>query len=150
MSLLLGLVKFQQLICVSANIQNWRVRKKSGQFGWILIPVVFTGSLPVCFTESLYNYEERGSLVSSPGCNYQGLPRISTLGDNGIIPGLSQLATVGSQEEASFVLMCIFICSDINNHVSNGPGPIVSDNRRVAGAMRWSFCLMASRGDQIL
>ena len=64
MSLLIGLVKFQQLICVSANIQNWRVRKKSGQFGWILIPVVLTGSLPVCFKESLYNYEERGSLAA--------------------------------------------------------------------------------------
>ena len=97
-----------------------------------------TESPPVCFTESLYNYEEQD--LVSPGYNYQGLPGISTLGDdNGIIlprlrPGAS-LRQLGPRRGPAFVLMCIFICSDINNHVSNAPRPIVANNR-----LRWSFC----------
>ena len=95
-----------------------------------------TESPPVCFTESLYNYEEQD--LVSPGYNYQGLPGISTLrDDNGIIlprlrPGAS-LRQLGPRRGPAFVLMCIFICSDINNHVSIDPRPIVANNRRVAG-----------------
>ena len=105
----------------------------SFEFGCILIRVVPTESPPVCFTESLYNYEEQD--LVSPGYNYQGLPGISTLGDdNGIIlprlrPGAS-LRQLGPRRGPAFVLMCIFICSDINNHVSNA---IVSNNRSIEG-----------------
>ena len=100
--------------------------------------MVPTESLPVCLAESLYNYEDL-VLVSSAIItrDYQG---ISTLGDdNGIIlprlrPGAS-LRQLGPRRGPAFVLMCIFICSDINNHVSNAPDPLLPIIEELRGDM---------------
>ena len=93
--------------------------------------MVPTESLPVCFTESLYNYEGQDLAII-----IRDYPEYRHSGDDntGIIrprlrPGAS-LRQLGPRRGPAFVLMCIFICSDINNHVSNA---IVSNNRRIEG-----------------